>query len=192
MSQLEVPFTVRGVDGLVDVELESNDDPAALGYGLLAPGATAETLTGYPVCTARIEYPARGYAAMFGWIQFVQSSDSEGDPSIFELDPIYLYREVSTPFAWFGLRPTLFDAPTRETRSPMRWRARSYLCVVPDAVISREVAPVCGFAWGFDADPDSITIVEATTLNCESWNDQLMTLRTQFPGWSFRERPLDP
>lgn len=168
MSRVELPFTLRNVDGVVSVEVEPNDDPAALGYELLAPAVPFEHLTGYPVCTAQIEYPARGYAAMFGWIQFVRSSDSEGDPSIFELDPIYLYREIPTPFAWFGLKPTLFDAPTRETRSPMRWRARSYLCAVPDAVISQEVAPVCGFGWGFDADADSITVVEATALRFES------------------------
>jgi hypothetical protein len=31
----------------------------------------------------------------------------------FEMDPIAIYRDVATPFAWYGLKPELFDAPSR-------------------------------------------------------------------------------
>jgi hypothetical protein len=62
-----------------------------------------------------------GYAAIFGWTQLVRSTDSAS--AGFEMDPIALYRDVATPFAWYGIRPELFDAPSRDPRANMDWEA---------------------------------------------------------------------
>ena len=40
---------------------------------------------------------------MFGWTQLVCSTDSASGGS--EMDPIAIYQQVPTPFAWFGIRP---------------------------------------------------------------------------------------
>ena len=31
----------------------------------------------------------------------------------------------------------------------MAWEARSFLCVCPDAVLTRRVQAIAGFSWGF-------------------------------------------
>jgi len=99
------------------------------------------------VCRATITYPAAGFAAVFGWTQMVRSADSGAGG--FEMDPIAIYRHVPTPFAWYGLKPELFDAPSRETRPDMDWEAHSFLCLSPDAVLTPRVQAVAGFSWGF-------------------------------------------
>jgi hypothetical protein len=76
--------------------------------------ALYEELLVWPVCRATVTYPAEGYAAMFGWTQMVCSTDSA--PDRFEMDPIALYQQIPTPYAWFGVRPELFDAPARGSR----------------------------------------------------------------------------
>jgi hypothetical protein len=67
----------------------------------------------------------------------VRSTDSA--PDKFEMDPIALYQQIPTPYAWFGVRPELFDAPSRDSRYDMTWEAHSFLCVSPDAVLTRHV-----------------------------------------------------
>ena len=66
--------------------------------------ALYEELLVWPVCRATVTYPAEGYAAMFGWTQMVCSTDSA--PDRFEMDPIALYQQIPTPYAWFGVRPS--------------------------------------------------------------------------------------
>jgi hypothetical protein len=84
-----------------------------------------------------VAYQAQGYAAVFGWTQMVRSTDSA--PDRFEMDPIALYQQILTPYAFFGIRPELFDAPSRESRYDMTWEAHSFLCISPDAVLTRHV-----------------------------------------------------
>jgi hypothetical protein len=133
-SDLHVPFSFRGVQGVIEASVTPNDEPKAVGYSLLSGGLPVDFAKGFPVCRATVTYPADGYAAIFGWTQMVRSS--EGATGTFEMDPIAIYSEISTPFAWYGLKPTLFDAPSRQTRSDMVWRAHSFLCASPDAVIT--------------------------------------------------------
>jgi hypothetical protein len=57
-----------------------------------------------------------------GWIQLVRSTDGE-TPDEYELDPLALFRHVDTPYAFFGIKPELFDAPFREHRRSIRWQA---------------------------------------------------------------------
>jgi hypothetical protein len=113
---MKLDFTCRGIHGTVEVVVERNDDPAAIGCELLVPGFGSEFYTGFPTCTATVRYDAQGYAAAFGWIQLVRSTDNQSEGKSFEPDPLALFSELSTPFSWFGVKPTLFDAPFRFRR----------------------------------------------------------------------------
>src|ERR1700722_15204322 len=146
-DDLRVPFTLRGIDGLIDVSITRNTDPDAIGYRLLGDSLPVDFARDFPVCRATVTYPAEGYAAVFGWTQLVRSTDSA--TGTFEMDPIAIYNEIPTPFAWYGVKPELFDAPSRSDRPDVDWEARSFLCVSPDAVITRRVVAVTGFSWGF-------------------------------------------
>jgi hypothetical protein len=184
MTRLSVPFNLRQRAGSVLADVSANDDPGGWGCTLLDTSLPAEAALGYPVCVASVEYPLRGYAAAMGWVQFVRSSDS--DPEAYEIDPTTIYRDVNTPFAWFGAPPTLFDAPFRERRYEMTWRARSYLCASPDGVMTRQAHAIAAFAWGFDVLEDlSIAVVGPEPLGIETWEDHVDQLRQLYPGWVF-------
>jgi hypothetical protein len=135
------------------------------------------------VCRATVTYPAEGYAAMFGWTQMVRSTDSA--PDRFEMDPIALYQQVPTPYAWFGIRPELFDAPARDAKYDMTWEAHSFLCVSPDAVLTRHVQAIAGFSWGFTINHQDITFAPPAALRPETWDSHLDLLRTSYPDWTF-------
>jgi hypothetical protein len=180
---LRVPFTLRGIDGLISVSVTGNTDPDALGYSLLTGGLPTDAARGYPVCRATVTYPAEGYAAVFGWTQLVRSTDS--DPDRFEMDPIAIYEQVATPYAWFGIRPELFDAPSRDSRYDMAWECHSFMCVSPDAVITRHVQAVAGFSWGFAISHQDITFAPPAVLGPEHWDSHLSILRASYPDWKF-------
>ena len=182
-DDLRIPFRLRGLDGLIAVSLTPNIDPEAIGYVLLSGGEPVDAARGFPVCRATITYPAQGYAAVFGWTQLVRSSDS--DPDRFEMDPIALYQQVATPYAWFAIRPELFDAPSRDSRYDLTWEAHSFLCISPDAVLTRHVQAVTGFSWGFTVSQQDITFVPPAPLAPEAWGSHLTLLRTTYPEWLF-------
>ena len=182
-GSLSIPFSLRGIDGLIAVSITRNTDPDAIGYSLLSGGLPTDAARGYPVCRATISYPADGYAAMFGWTQLVRSTDS--DPDRFEMDPIALYQEIPTPYAWFGLRPELFDAPSRGSRHDMLWEAHSFLCVSPDAVLTRRVQAVAGFSWGFTVVNQDITFARPAALEPQAWDSHLDLLAAAYPDWLF-------
>jgi hypothetical protein len=182
---LRIPFTLRGISGLIAASVTRNADPQSVGYGLLSSSRPADFAEGFPVCRARITYPADGYAAMFGWTQLVRSTDRR--PGIFEMDPIAQYSEVDTPYAWFGLRPELFDAPSRDSRPDMDWKAHSFLCFSPDAVMTRRVVAIAGFSWGFTIAGGKIAIGSCEALTARDWDGHLDLLRAQYPRWNFSE-----
>jgi hypothetical protein len=182
---VRIPFTLRGISGLIAASVTRNADPAAVGYGLLSSSRSVDVAEGFPVCRARITYPADGYAAMFGWTQLVRSSDR--GPGGFEMDPIALYADVATPYAWFGLRPELFDAPSRDSRPDMWWEARSFLCFSPDAVMTPRVAAIAGFSWGFTISGGKIAIGSCQPLAASDWDAHLGLLRARYPRWTFSE-----
>src|SRR5262245_58046669 len=62
-------FTWDGRTRAIDVDCIPNDDPGE--YGTVVSDAF-----GFPVCTATVRYPRRGYGAMFGWVQLVRSTDN--------------------------------------------------------------------------------------------------------------------
>src|SRR6266702_7649390 len=103
MADLVVPFRLRGLPGRVVVEVRPNDDPVGWSCDLLTAQLAPDAALGFPVCHAMIEYDRAGYAAALGWIQLMQSSDSDIDPGAFDIDPIAIYRDLATPYAWFGI-----------------------------------------------------------------------------------------
>ena len=175
---------LRGVRARIRVDLSSNVDPAALGCGLLDDSIAADAARGYPVCTVTVETPLRGYTAACGWIQLVRSSDGD-DPETFAADPLSLHADLPTPYAFFGIAPTLFDAPFRPHRDDLTWRAHTFLCLSPDAVMSKRVEPVVGFAWGFDVADGSITLDGPRLLPGSAWATHAPTLQRTYPAWEF-------
>jgi len=182
-GELRVPFTLRGLDGLISVSVSRNTDPGALGYLLLSGGEPVDFARGFPVCRATVSYPAQGYAAVFGWTQMVRSTD--GATPDFEMDPIAIYADVATPYAWYGLRPEFFDAPSRVARHDMDWLAHAFLCVSPDAVLTPRVQAIAGFRWGFTVTGADITLAAPAALGPGDWDTHLGLLRAGYPGWTF-------
>jgi len=183
IDSLRIDFSLRGIGGHIDAAISPNTDPAALGYLLLSGGVPVDFARGFPVCRATVTYPADGYAAIFGWTQMVRSTDAA--TSDFEMDPIAIYNDVDTPFAWYGTRPELFDAPSRSSRRDMDWECHSYLCISPDAVMSRRVQAVAGFSWGFTVAGDGISFAGPDQLGPASWDGHLGLLRNSYPSWAF-------
>jgi hypothetical protein len=181
--KLRVNFSLRGLDGVIDASLARNTDPGSLGYTLLFAGQPVGYARDFPVCRASVNYPADGYAAIFGWLQMVCSTDS-AQPD-FEMDPIAIYRQVQTPYAWFGLKPELFDAPSRESDRDIDWEAHSFLCVSPDAVVTPRVQAIAGFSWGFSIRDSDITFSPPAALAAAAWDSHLEVLRASYPGWAF-------
>ncbi len=187
VSDLVLPFVLHGAQGRVLVRVAANVDPTELGCLLLDPGMPATAAQGFPVCQAEVEYERGGYFAAMGWVQFVRSTDGQV-PGKYELDRLALFRGVDTPYAFFGVRPCLFDAPFRGSRAPMTWRARSFLCASPDLVMSRTALPLCAFTWGFTiaghgGDP---VLAPPQQLPLDSWSEHLALLEASHRTWRFR------
>lgn len=177
-----VPFTHDGRPGTVTVALEQPDDPATIGKGPEARG--------FPACTAVVEHPGRGYRAMFGWVQLVRSTDNSTSGEGFDLDPFSLFEDAPSPYAFYGHKPTLFDAPSRDTRDPLAWLAHSFLAWTPlDDEVPR-VVPLAGFSWGFDIDATGVISPRPPQeLPPAAWEGHLPLLTASYPGWTIERRP---
>jgi hypothetical protein len=177
----DVRFSFDGQPGSVHVECVPNLDPNFW-------GCWSETAEGFPVCTATVDYPARGYRSMVGWVQLVRSTDNESAGESFEMDPFGLFGDAPSPYCWYGQRPTLFDAPSRWMRQPLEWVAHSFLAVTPlDEVAQlkpRRVVPLAGFSWGFTDDGSDVTLHEIGDL-WDEWDLHLDLLRQSYPFWRF-------
>ena len=130
MRSVRLPFSHAGLAGMIDVQIASTEVPAAIGAWPHALGLAN--------CEAVIDFPGRGYMSLFGWIQVVRSTDNSSGGADFEMDPLTVLGDVSHPFCFFGIRPTLFDAPARDTRDDLEWVAHAFLCHV-DSRVSGEV-----------------------------------------------------
>jgi hypothetical protein len=180
-------FEWDGLTGNVEVECIPNDDPT--GYGTFAADAY-----GFPVCTATVKYPRRGYGAMFGWVQLVRSTDNASRGEEFEPDPFALFGDAHSPYCWYGTEPTLFDAPSRVDRTPIEWLSHSFLATTPlDEMLAgnpRRVVPITGFSWGFDLlDDDSVALREVALLTATDWEGVVPVLRAEYPSpfWTFAD-----
>lgn len=183
--QMEIPFTHQGHRGRVLVTLEKTLEPATLGV--------SDDALGLANCMAVIEFSARGYPALLGWVQLVRSTDNPFQGRRFEMDPFDpfgLYERAPLPYCWYGIAPTLFDAPSRQERVPLDWVAHSFLAASPFSGNTRIVTPLLGFAWGFHvADAKNITLTPLTSLTPADWESHLPYLRDCYPEWAFQEMP---
>jgi hypothetical protein len=178
-SEVLVPFTARGIDGTVTVTVEENSEPARVG--------STDWATGFPMCTASIEWDATGYNALLGWVQVVGMRDPQGDATRhWVTDPLEVYDGLNTPFGFYGLSPTLFDAPARRDRTrSLDWLAESFLCAAPSSPMAREAQPVAGFSWGFVLNEGTVAVAEPKPLSPDAWTRHVDLLRSNHPGWIF-------
>jgi hypothetical protein len=151
-----------------------------------------EGTEGYPVCKAEIQFGGQGYDAFLGWVQFVRSTDNTSGGREFEMDPLYLFSDSPSPYCFFGPCPTLFDAPSRQSRTPMVWLAHSFLAATPfeqelfDDLRNRRVSPLLGFSWGFEIDnEEGISLHPVRKLSKTAWSEHIPLLRRSYPTWRF-------
>jgi hypothetical protein len=176
---LELDFGHLGERGRVSVTCEPNDDPESVGKGVEARG--------FPMCTATIEFPGRGYRSLLGWIQLVRSTDNESSGTAFEMDPARFFEDSPAPFCFYGFAPTLFDAPSRDDRSELDWLAHAFLAFVPrDRGSSKAAIPLLGFSWGFRIDDrGTITLASPGRLSARDWLGHVPYLKRTYPAWKF-------
>jgi hypothetical protein len=175
---VQLSFAYGGVDGVVDVRCVPMSDPESL-------GKSTDDL-GLPACTAVVDFPARGYWAMLGWVQLVAMGHPRQEAQ-WQSDPFDLFADSTSPYAWFGITPTLFDAPSRRHDGPLRWRARSFLATTPWDQTERLVALLAGFEWGYALDPTGgVEVRGPTRLPSSAWRSHLPYLRARYDRWSFR------
>ena len=180
---MELEFTWSGHRGRVSVDCRNNDDPSEVGA---LPGSE-----GLPACTATVEFPNLGYRAMFGWVQLVRSTDDASAGGLFEADPFVLFGDAPNPYCWYGMNPTLFDAPSRSVRDDLQWEAHSFLATTPlDEVMAwqpRRIVPLVGFAWGFHIVNGEVTVRGPGELPLTRWNDHMPILRAKYGLWTFAD-----
>lgn len=165
-----------GAQGEVNVVLELVEDPVVVGKPVGAEG--------FPSCQATVSYPGRGYNALFGWVQLVQAEDFGAGQ--FALDPLQFFENSSAPHCFYGICPTLFDAPSRDERHELDWTAHSFLAPIDLFERDPEVRPLLGFSWGFDIDSQSVLTLKPTNLlSASDWEQHVPYLTDGFPTWRF-------
>jgi hypothetical protein len=183
---MEIAFTYQGHRGHVFVSVATTTVPSVLG--------ARDGAIGLANCTATIEFAGRGYLQLLGWIQLVRSDDNAFHGRQFEMDPFDpfgLYEHAPSPYCWYGIAPTLFDAPSRDERAHLDWVAHSFLATSPLRGNRRIVTPLLGFAWGFHiADDGNVTLKPISPLTAADWESHLPYLRDCYPEWQFTEMPV--
>ncbi len=179
---LAVAFEARGITGSISVDVWTNTEPASIGC---APEAA-----GFPVCKASVSTSLEGYNALLGWVQLVGTESPSLPDRRFEIDPLQIFDGLDVPFGFYGVKPTLFDAPSRRDRQQtLDWLAHSFLCLSPSRPMDRVVQPVASFQWGFRMRDGDIGIVAPEPLLLSTWARHTDLLRRAFPAWRFEESP---
>ena len=182
---MKLPFTHQGHKGSVLVSVTTTTVPGDLG--------AREGSIGLANCMATIEFAGRGYYQLLGWVQLVRSTDNTFQGRQFEMDPFDpfdLYEKAPSPYCWYGIAPTLFDAPSRVERAPLDWVAHSFLGASPQRSNRRVVTPLLGFAWGFHiSDDGNVALEPINSLTASDWASHLPYLRSCYPEWQFTEMP---
>lgn len=173
---MELPYRWNGTAGRVRVETGVNDDPAALGCDEMARG--------FPFCHATVDHPGIGYADMLGWVQLVRSSARGSD---FYLDYFEPLGDVPHPFGFYGLQPSLFDAPHADELENWDFLAHSFLCGLGGELLEfrREVRAVLGFSWGFSKRGDEFEYLQPGALEASDWAGHIDYLTGAYEGWKF-------
>ncbi|KAF2812958.1 uncharacterized protein BDZ99DRAFT_517254 [Mytilinidion resinicola] len=139
-------------------------------YSDVAPSQLAHQFHGFPVLQGDVTHPipsnpTSGYASLFGWIQFVKQVSKDGDDGNWTMDLYPYAQDINTPFGYWGVNPSVFDAPAialvvNGKNEAVVWTAQAFLCVLDDAGFSKNVSaiPGTGLTWGFDIDVDHKTL----------------------------------
>lgn len=178
---MEIPFSYQNHKGRVVVSVEKTLSPETLG--------ARDGALDLANCTAKVEFAGRGYQQLFGWVQLVCSTDNVFQGQKFEMDPFdpfELYERAPSPYCWYGILPTLFDAPSRDERVHLDWVAHSFLGVSPLRADRRIVTPLLGFSWGFHVSDDgNVKLEPVASLTSADWEAHLPYLRECYPEWRF-------
>ncbi len=183
-DDLNIPFTLRGFEGVVAVSYGPNTDPEGWGFGLLDLPFDLELVRGFPVCEARVQFSGPGYYAVMGWLQLITVSETSGETWV-SVDLAPNVHDLELPCD-FGHQPTMFDAPgPNPPRTDETWLAETFLVACPDVARTRAVEVVTGFSWGYRLEKLKPTLLPAEVLSKTRWNDHLTYLRGTFPSWTF-------
>jgi hypothetical protein len=184
--KLALPFRWAGQEGEAQIEVRENDDPVALGC--------QEFARGFPVCRAAIAASSEGYANMLGWVQLVDDSYHGGG---FHADGFEPLGPLPHPFGFYGVSPTLFDAPHADEEN-FDFLAHTFLCGLGGELLEfrREVRAVLGFSWGCRKRGHTIEFLGLESLSPESWTSHREYLAGMFPAWTFspafHQHPTEP
>jgi hypothetical protein len=182
---LALPFRWAGREGEVHVEVRKNDDPATLGC--------EEFARGFPVVRATIEPPSQGYVDMLGWVQLVDDSYHGGG---FHADGFEPLGPLPHPFGFFGISPTLFDAPHFDGEN-FDFIAHTFLCGLGGELLEfrHEARAILGFSWGCRKRGPEIELLDLEALPPAAWDDHREYLARMFPAWTlapgFQQDPRD-
>lgn len=173
---MEIPISFDGDHGQVLVEVAANENPVSVGK--------TERERGMPMCTASVEFSARGYRALLGWVQLVREPDAAAP---FSIDPFDLFEDSTAPYAWYGVQPVLFDAPSRWREGAVQWEAHSFLTIGPWDVDRRLVVPLAGFAWGYhqQSQTEGLVLSPVRPLGPADWAAHRPYMIEKYPAWRF-------
>lgn len=182
-EKLTIPFRLRGFDGLVTVDHQTNEAPRRWGYHLLGLPYDPGVAEGFPVVGASVSFPGGGYAAAMSWIQILRYGGELGE-EVVEVDQPPQHSDAGTPYCYWGICPFFFDAPST-VREGVTWTADAFLAASPDALMSRTVQPVCGFRWGYTTRQRPPVILPVEALDADAWEPARTVLRERYRTWNF-------
>ncbi|MEV0284443.1 hypothetical protein AB0H36_10035 [Kribbella sp. NPDC050820] len=177
--ELSVPFETRGHRGLIAIRVVPNDDPWASGHQLVVPDLDAESIRGFPVCTATLRYHGHGINAIMGWVQVI-TREFDGDVSV-DVLPYF----AGTPLYSYGHLPTFFDAPANPDHPDGTWRADAFLVIAPDVIRTRTLQPIAAFTWGYRLVGGYPDTLDPARLEHSNWAGHRTVLGRDCPAWSF-------
>ena len=171
---MELEFRHHAASGRVAVDVCENTNPAELGCDAAS--------IGLPVCTARVETAAQGTAPCAAGSKWCapQTTRLGEKASTWTPSP---RRGTDSPYAFYGLAPTLFDAPGRDHRNDLDWLAHAFLAHTP--LGANTVEAVLGFSWGFRFRADEVQIVGPAPLHHADWAAHQELLTAEHPAWTF-------
>jgi hypothetical protein len=178
------PFELSALAGEVVVSFGENDDPAHWGYDLLGLDFPWEVSRGFPVFRADVAYAGDGYAAVFGWVQVVWMSVTGEAEARVMVDVAPQLIGSGFPYVSFGVEATMFDAPSTTLRD-VGWVARTFLTASPDRLMTRVVAPVVGFRWGYTVKGGEVGVDVLAAASADDWVLARGVIAAQFTDWDF-------
>lgn len=181
-------FTLNDKKGSVEVEIVANEDVETSGYSAIEGNHTDEMVRGFPVTKAKVHYSGFGYEAVFGWVQIVTHKYGDKNETDHENDIPPAFQNQGHPFSYFGYKPTLYDAPSRELDVDLIWTAYSFLCPVRlvDSRNEKIVSPVVGFSWGFTISGGKLEgLLHPQKVTHEKWMDLSGRISKDLPDWNF-------